>query len=174
MVAVAGRRIDRFGANPARFPIENVPKVQRSVGEALQRMQATALVSSAANGADLIAADWAVRHGIPLQIVLPFPEQEFKRSSVTDRPGDWGSVFELVIAAAKAAGSLTVLAGSQDDSGYLAANATILEIAARGDASAKALIIWDGRSRGDSDVTAAFSNEARQRGMQVESVSTVT
>jgi hypothetical protein len=136
-------------------------------------MQATALTSSAANGADLIAAHCALERSLPLHIVLPFPAGDFKRWSVIDRPGDWETLFERVVAAAKTNGTLTTLSGSPgDESSYIAANHAILDTAASGGA-AKALVIWDGHSRGISDLTASFADEAKSRGIRVQYILTV-
>jgi hypothetical protein len=136
-------------------------------------MHATVVTSSAANGADLIAAQCALDRSLPLHIVLPFDEAEFKRRSVIDRPGDWAALFERVIAAAKTHGTLTVLKGSlEDDSAFVAANHAILDEAQLRGPGAKALIIWDGQSRADSDITVAFAEEARSRGMPVHPVLT--
>lgn len=35
------------------------------------------------------------------------------------------------------------------------------------------VVVWDGVSRGDDDVTAAFQEEARERGLAVEEISTL-
>src|SRR6202007_3063310 len=86
-----------------------------------------ARVCSAACGADLIALEEAERLGLRRRIVLPFPAKRFRETSVTDRPGEWGALYDRLIGEAKAAGDLVVLSGTgDDDAAYAAANTTIV------------------------------------------------
>ena len=55
ILAFAGRRMDAAGAAPPRFPLTNVALVRRRIRALLEAHSATAIVSSAACGADLIA-----------------------------------------------------------------------------------------------------------------------
>jgi hypothetical protein len=55
VIAVAGRRIDAAHAEVPHFSLHNVPIVERRLIELFEREAATALVSSAACGADLVA-----------------------------------------------------------------------------------------------------------------------
>jgi hypothetical protein len=109
VVALAGRRIDAVDTNPPRFPLEAVPTVRRRLADLLAKERAAALVCSAACGADLVALEEAERLGLKRRVVLPFPPERFRKTSVTDRPGDWASVFDRVIAAAESTGDLVVL-----------------------------------------------------------------
>src|SRR5689334_8703170 len=111
VVALAGRRVDAANADEQRFPLENVRLVRRRVAETLASERAAALVCSAACGADLVALEEAERLGLRRRIVLPFPPDPFRRRSVVDRPGEWGEVFDHLIAKAHAAGDLVVLDG---------------------------------------------------------------
>ncbi len=101
VIALAGRRIDPPDiANPA-FPLANVDAVRIRLREFFQAQSAAALVCSAACGADLLALDVAGTLGIRRRVVLPFAAERFRETSVTDRPGDWGSIFDRVIADAR-------------------------------------------------------------------------
>src|SRR5689334_9119389 len=115
VIALAGRRIDAPGAEPPRFPLGNVPLVRRRLAALLSAEHAAVLVCSAACGADLIALQEAERLGLRRRIVLPFPPERFRKTSVTDRPGDWGPVFDRLVAAAEAAGDLVILHGTGGD-----------------------------------------------------------
>src|SRR5689334_3365039 len=53
IVALAGRRVDKSDAQEPRFPLRNVDLVRTRTRELLRNKDATALVSSAACGADL-------------------------------------------------------------------------------------------------------------------------
>jgi len=94
VVALAGRRIDLPEAPVPRFPLENVQEVGRRVCEALYEMHAVALVCSAACGADLVALEQAKHLGLRRRVVLPFAPERFRETSVVDRPGNWGSLYD--------------------------------------------------------------------------------
>ena len=91
VIALAGRRIDAADTNPPRFPLEAVPTVRRRLADLLAKERAVALVCSAACGADLMALEEAERLGLRRRIVLPFPPERFRKTSVIDRPGDWAA-----------------------------------------------------------------------------------
>ena len=172
-VAIAGRRIDASDADYVRFSEANVSYVEAAVREALDGLATAALVSSAANGADLLAAKWAVERGIPLHLILPFGVDDFKRTSVLDRAGEWGPLYDRVVQYARERHSLETLSKSADDaSAFLAANHVILEKTLQSGDHPAALIIWDGHSRGPDDITAAFLSEARRRGIKIHEVLT--
>src|ERR1700687_257733 len=106
IVALAGRRVDPVDADTRRFPLENVTLVRKRLSELFVAERATALVSSAACGADLAALEAAERLGLRWRIVLPFAPERFRQTSVIDRPGDWGPVFDRLIAQSRIAGDL--------------------------------------------------------------------
>lgn len=149
-----------------------------SLRQLIVEQAATAIVASAACGADLLALRLADELGIRSRVVLPFAPGRFRESSVTDRPGDWGPLFDEVVARVGAAGDLVVLDHPEGGgAAYAAANAAILDEAVRlaGETAATplAVIAWDGRSRGSDDLTEAFYHHARERGLKVEVVATV-
>jgi len=177
IVALAGRRIDAAEAEVARFPLDTVGLVERRLDELLEREGATALVSSAACGADLVALAAAKRRGARRRIVLPFDRDRFRTTSVIDRPGDWGPVYDRVVAEVGAAGDVVTLADhGEGTEAYVAANEAILNEAAALAQGAStgviAVLVWEGAPRGDDDVTAAFGTRARERGWRVEQVLT--
>lgn len=156
VVALSGRRIDAPGAAPPRFPLGNVDKVRSRLAEAFGRLNAVDLVCSGACGADLVALEAAEQLGLRRRIVLPFAPDRFRKSSVVDRPGDWGAVFDRHIEAAAKSGDLVVLdLGGDDDRAYAAANAAIVREAlalARSADQARprrliAMLVWDGVRR---------------------------
>lgn len=170
IVAVAGRRIDAADAQVARFPLKNVPSVRNSVAAALQRHHATVVVSSAACGADLIALDEAERLGLRRRIILPFSSSKFREKSVTDRPGNWGSLYDHLVSNAEQTGDLVVLdtVPGDSDAAYVAATMAIIQEAQMLAQSKRlehcdlvAITIWDGTIRGgDDDITNKFRTAA--------------
>ena len=118
VIALAGRRIDAAGAGSIRFPLEAVPLVRQRVGDLLRQEGARALVCSAACGADLIALEEAGRLGMRRRVVLPFAPAQFRNTSVIDRPGHWGPLFDRVIEDVRSAGDLVVLDLCGDKEAY--------------------------------------------------------
>lgn len=164
IVAIAGRRIDAPGAQPPRFPLARQEQTRSRILAQLKKLGATATVSSAACGADLLALQAARELGIRRRIILPYHEDWFLEDSVTDRPGDWEALYRSLLAEAREAGDLVTLdfpRGSDD--AFRAANEAILSEAQRlareespGDPAAAlgGLIVWEGAPRGPDDVTA--------------------
>jgi hypothetical protein len=177
IVAVAGRRVDAHDAPVARFPLANVALVQQRLDEFFARQAATAMVSSGACGADLAALTVAGARGMRRRLVLPLSRAEFRASSVTDRPGDWGPVYDRVLAELDPSGDVVTLAGqAAGDAAYAAANDVILDEAAllarKNATEVIALLVWEGAPRDGADMTAAFGEAARTRGYRVEQVKT--
>jgi hypothetical protein len=182
VVALAGRRIDARDTDSPRFPLENVPIVRGRIAALLSAEHAEALVCSAACGADLIALEEAERLGLRRRIVLPFPPKRFRETSVADRPGDWGPVFDRLIGAAAAVGDLVILppVNNDDDAAYAAANqALIREARALARAASEgiplrcvAVIVWEGSARPGTDASGGFRSLATEAGFEERSLLT--
>ena len=176
VVAVAGRRVDAPDAEVQRFPLENRDRVREAISLALSGKYVSALVCSGACGADLVALEAARALGIRGRIVLPFAVDRFREASVVDRPGNWGPIFDELVAAAAAHGDLVVLDVGDGDAAFAATNVAILnegeKLAAATNAGRRALIVWDGASRGADDLTDQFRVEAISRGWVVEEILT--
>jgi hypothetical protein len=175
IIALAGRRVDALDAKLKRFSPQNVDHVSQAVGDLLVQRGATAVVCSAACGADLIGLSEAGKLGLRRRIVLPFSRDKFRETSVIDRPGNWGSLYDTILDAVQLRGDLVVIdAGTEDP--YSATNRSILEEALalgqeHGESVAAALV-WDGISRGENDYTNQFGAEARKLGLEVFEVPT--
>ncbi len=171
IIALSGRRVDALQAKQPRFPLQNVDRVKDEVRRLLQDKQATALISSAACGADLIALSVAGSLGLRRKVVLPFEQERFRETSVVDRPGDWGTLYDQIIDEVEAKGDLLVLGKTEDDDPYGATNKVILKeavaLAGQTQEAAGALLIWEGASRGKEDFTESFGAEARKLGLDV-------
>jgi hypothetical protein len=182
VIALAGRRIDAPDTDPPRFPLENVPIVRERIAALLSAEHAEALVCSAACGADLIALTEAERLGLRRRIVLPFPAKRFRETSVTDRPGDWGPMFDRLIALAEGANDLVILSGTgdDDDKAYAAANEAIIreaEALARGTSENIRLrrvvvIVWEGSARPGTDASGGLRTLATEAGFEDRTVLT--
>lgn len=180
IVALAGRRIDAANAREPRFPLNNVDRVKDELEGLLVRLNAVALVSSAACGADLLGLQVAGQLGLRRRIVLPFGAWKFRDSSVVDRPGPWGELFDAITAQVESQGDLVVLSGKPDaDQSYAAANALLVEEAMQlahesQDDSIRcaAAVVWEGTPRPGTDLTAQFAGLARAAGWPVYEVIT--
>jgi hypothetical protein len=182
VIALAGRRIDAEGSDPPRFPLMNVPVVRARLAEVFSSESIAALVCSAACGADLIALEEAERVGRKRRIVLPFSPERFRATSVIDRPGEWGPVFDRVVAAAEAADDLVVLDGGivgDETAAYAAANEAIIREAqalARAGGTPRrsvAIVVWEGAARAGSDATEDFRRLALAAGFDARAVLTL-
>jgi len=177
VLGLAGRRIDPVGATEPVFPLENARRVQERVQRMLLEKNVRILVCSAACGADLIALQAAETLGLRRRIVLPFNRDQFRSSSVIDRPGDWGPIYDRIIADAEIRCDLVDLQLPQSEQAYGAANSAILQEIHRlsnvtGDSGAVALV-WNGIAKGKGDNSASLREGARERGLEVFEVSTL-
>lgn len=180
VIALAGRRVDAADAPEPRFPLRNVPKVRTEIAELFRPGAVRALVCSAASGADLLALDAAGDAGIKRYVVLPFDRATFRSTSVVDRPGDWGRLFDRIVSEIDHQGGLEIGSGDPDDPEvYLQANERIvrraLELASEtGPLSPHvAVVVWEGAPRGTDDVTDDFRRRAEMAGFESRFVLTL-
>lgn len=175
VAALAGRRIDAPNDDRKQFPIEQIPAVRRALGDIFKQEKVQILVSSAACGADLLALDIALHLGVECRVVLPFAAKRFRTTSVTDRPGDWGPLYDSVLTKVSTRGNLIVLDGKgEGDAAYSAVTRKIIEEAleiARPQLPI-AVIVWEGEPRDTPDATAEFRQLVMQAGMCVRTVAT--
>jgi hypothetical protein len=180
ILALAGRRVDPTDPSPSRFPSHNIARVKEELHQLLRRLHPKAIVCSAAAGADLLALEVAGDLNIRRLIVLPFAAERFRRTSVTDRPGPWGPLFDKILSTVADRGDLLVLSGTNDDDeSYAVATDRLLEEAEQlsGQAGNRmtcaAAVVWDGAPRPGHDLTAQFDRSARARGWPVYEVKTL-
>jgi len=179
IIALAGRRVDREGQAPARFPSndEAVNRVRHRIRTELLSLQADVLVSSAACGADLLALDEAGKLGLRRRVVLPFEREEFRSTSVIDRPGNWGPLYDVILDDVQAHGDLVILSTTSGDSPYQETNHRVvgeaLSIGGAIHQPVVAVCVWEGSSRGKGDLTEEFSTYSKQLGIQVREVFTL-
>ena len=182
VIALAGRRVDASDTSPSRFPLGNVPLVRSRIAALFAEEHTEALVCSAACGADLLALEEAERLGLRKRIVLPFSPKRFRETSVIDRPGDWGALYDRLVAATEAYGDLVILADedADDDAAYAAANQAIIreaETLARATPDRNPLrrivaIVWEGSARELTDASGELLTLAVQAGFEERAVLT--
>jgi hypothetical protein len=177
IVALAGRRIDALDAEEKRFPLEMEEVVYSRIREFFHKNSVEILVSSAACGADLLAQKAARELGIERHIILPFGREKFRETSVTDRPGDWGKLFDEVCDEAEREGNLTVLEGFEDDeeNAYSAVTTEIIKRAKSlqsKDEKVLAVAVWEGEAKDETDETASFIEQAKAQNIAVKEIPT--
>lgn len=168
VLVLAGRRPDPDAAVDVRFPIANIVAVRERIRAFMKRTGARALVCSAACGADLLALDVAGDLRIERHVVLPFDRARFRETSVVDRPGGWGPLFDRIVDEVEADAHLKTLhANGTDDEAYAQANEELFRHAtflAQGEGVC-AVAVWEGSSRGEDDLTEdllTFAKAARE------------
>lgn len=175
IACLAGRRIDTAGRETPSFPLHRASAVGEAIAAVLTERKIARLVCAAACGSDILALEACETLGIPATIILPFPVAVFREVSVTDRPGDWGSRFDKVIARARAQSDLVELGYERtDENAFLEANHEIVSRVAGAKAREKfAIVVWNGTARGKDDFTADLAEHAGAEGLKVIEVLTV-
>jgi hypothetical protein len=178
VAVLAGRRPDALDTDVARFPVTRIPIVRRELSEVFVKEEFTSLVCAAACGADLLALEVAVELDLEIYIVLPFDSDQFRHLSVIDRPGDWVAVYDQLIAQTRDTGHLQELdLASEDSTTFLEANEAIIrqarKVAEVDGMSPIAIVVWDGQSRGEDDVTQNFKQLCQQADFRVIEISTL-
>jgi hypothetical protein len=178
IVALAGRRVDPVGAKHSRFSSapQIIDLVRRRIRETLVSKQAIALVSSAACGADLLALSEAGYLHLQRRVLLPFDRETFRSTSVMDRPGDWGQLYDAVIDEVQQRGDLLIFGTGLENCPYIKTNHRIINEALSLGRSLQepvmAVRVWEGQSRGEGDLTEEFGIYAGTKGVSVSDVMT--
>jgi hypothetical protein len=177
-VALAGRRIDAPDATQVRFPPQNREMVKQRIHSLFEKEKAETLVCSAANGADLLALEIACDLRMGKYIILPYAPEMFRRTSVIDRPGEWGVCFDRVLSNLTSEDRVISLGYTHDSHEvYIETNHVILEqaqsIAKERKVRLVAALVWNGESRGQQDATWKFEEAAKAAGIPVRQISTL-
>lgn len=144
-VLVTGHRVDDPDRRVPRFPQGEVPRVSAEVARVLKGWSVgpgSVLISGAACGADLIAAEHALDLGAAVRVVLALPPDEFERESVEVSGTNWSERFRKVLGRS----DVEVLDGQRDGRAFACANARMLEIAQQLDHHPYAIVVWNGQS----------------------------
>ena len=176
VAALAGRRPDAVDAETPRFPLANIATVRAKLRELFISQRCTQLVCAAACGADLLALEAATELGIQIHIVLPFPTRDFREMSVVDRPGEWGELYDRMVTKAKEQGHLYLLGYKPTDkTAFSKTTKAIINHAlkiAQG-AQVWAVVVWEGKSRGEEDETQEFAELSHEMGFHKVEVLTL-
>lgn len=166
----SGNRIDHPDRVPARFPARREKAVAARLGELLDLLAPTAVVTAAAAGADLLVAEAAWERSVPLHVVLPCPRQRFREVSVADQGQRWASAFDLMMdhVTGDERSSLVALAYEPDDAGFRRGNQALLDRATSLDAGGVlAVAVRPAVRSSRPSVTDDFVDRARAAGLFV-------
>lgn len=174
VAALAGRRIDAVGSRSRRFSIDRIDQVRADLKSLFEKEAVELLVCSAACGADLIALDLAKKAGIRYRIILPFSIERFRQSSVIDRPGDWGSLFDQLVKDIPNSELIVLPELANDNEAYNRANKEIVRqvVINAAPGAGLAIAVWEGQPRQGKDATASFLQLAKEAGLKERIVRT--
>jgi class 3 adenylate cyclase len=153
----------------AGLSVHQVPDIARKITAELARRPVGVAYGALASGADLLWAEALLASGCELHVVLPFSQEEFIRSSVAPAGDEWVERFHRCMTAATAVHYATNDACRADDvlfryGAELAMGLTLLR-ARYLDATARQLVVWDGRpARGDAGTAIEVSTWQRAGG----------
>jgi hypothetical protein len=89
IVVYGGCQADETGRPTPRLPRHAEQPLTRRIRGLLKSLKPTYLVGALASGADILFARAALAEHIPLQVVLPFEKDTFRRTSVATRGEVW-------------------------------------------------------------------------------------
>lgn len=168
----AGNRIDADDTTPPRFPMSQVGAVSEVVARLLGDLRPTAVVSSPANGADLIVLSEAQRQSIDTHVVLPLPVDSFLRWSVAHPAAMWQERYQQVLehARGRRGSTLEMLDLGADPEWYLTATYALIGRARAvrtGDDPIVALTVRPADGQDPPSVTDRFAARAAEDGITV-------
>jgi hypothetical protein len=170
--AVAGHMIDDEDRQPPRFPAHAEPRVTSAIRLIFERHglgPRSLVVTSAARGTDIIAAEQALALGAHVWLLIPLPEQTFITISVALPGTTWATRYRSL----RRRCSTWFLPGSDSghrshEASFVSNNRWCLDVAcAQGrDRPTWALAVWDGVRVGDPGGTSDFVSYANLLGLR--------
>jgi hypothetical protein len=177
VIALAGRRVDPDSATEPRFPPENEALVGARIRNTLVSAASQGVVCSVACGADILTLESATQLGLSRRVVLPFQRDRFRLTSVADCGEAWGRRFDAILEHLQSKDIVELNLQTSGDEAYATVNAKILDEASRWASGtgrrALAAVVWNGFTRGATDLTDAFRQLAVERKLETITISTL-
>jgi len=99
LVVFSGHMIDAPDRRNPRFPMAKEGEVKELLEKQLAAMNAGIGFASAASGSDILFLEAMLARGGTIHLVLPWPAEEFEKTSVAIAPGgEWVERFHKVLA----------------------------------------------------------------------------
>ena len=149
LVVFSGHMIDAPDRRNPRFPMAKEGEVKELLEKQLAAMNAGIGFASAASGSDILFLEAMLARGGTIHLVLPWPAEEFEKTSVAIAPeGDWVERFHKVLAQAASIRVLGELYMPGSATGFeycnLAMNGLARLFARSLDLEITPLAVWDG------------------------------
>jgi hypothetical protein len=174
VLVFTGHMIDRAGRDSPRFPPALEGAVQRAIARAIDGIRPLAAYGSAACGADILCLEHVQALGGEIHIVLPFPADEFRRTSVEPAGGDWVARFDRLLAGAHSVTVTSDHRASGSTAPFEYANLVLTGLgqlrAQLLDTELHGLAVWDPEGGGARGGAASLVSAWERRGIQVEHV----
>ena len=169
VVLFSGHMIDAPGRESVRFPPRAEAAAAIKVGGLLDKLgvgPADLAICGGAGGGDLLFAEACRERGVPLEILIPFNEQEFLAASVEPSGVGWRERFLHLVAGAGV--SVSSAGEAADDPGrsnaFERTNEGMLERSLTWGADRLQFVaLWDGRGGDGAGGTAAMVEAVRRR-----------
>jgi class 3 adenylate cyclase/tetratricopeptide (TPR) repeat protein len=148
LVVFSGHMMDAPDRRTPRFPAAKEGEIKQLLEKQLAAMNAGIGFSSAASGSDILFLEAMLARGGTIHLVLPWPAEEFVKTSVEIAGGDWSERFEKVLAKAASIRILGELYMPGSATGFeycnLAMNGLARIFARSLDLEITPLAVWDG------------------------------
>ena len=149
LVVFSGHMIDAPDRRNPRFPMAKESEVKELLEKQLAAMNAGIGFASAASGSDILFLEAMLARGGTIHLVLPWPAEEFEKTSVAIAPeGSWVERFHKVLAQAASIRVLGELYMPGSATGFeycnLAMNGLARLFARSLDLEITPLAVWDG------------------------------
>jgi class 3 adenylate cyclase len=148
LVVFSGHMIDAPDRRTPRFPQTKESEIKQLLEKQLAAMNAGIGFASAASGSDILFLEAMLARGGTIHLVLPWPAEEFVKTSVEVAGGDWSERFETVLAKAASIRILGELYMPGSATGFEYCNLAMTGLArlfARSlDLEITPLAVWDG------------------------------
>jgi hypothetical protein len=167
--------VDRAGRDTPRFPADLESAVRPVLRASIAAMRPLAAYGSAACGADILCLEQVRECGGEIHLVLPFPPEEFRRTSVDIAAGEWGVRFDNLL---EHADSVTVTSDHRASGSVAPFEYVNLVLTGLGrlraqvlDTRLKGLAVWDrGSGGGERGGSASVVSVWEQRGIPTDHV----
>ena len=172
VVAFSGHMIDAPGRARPRFKPQDEPQARAAVASRMAELAPAAAYGSAACGADLLFLEAARELGCETHVVLPFPAEHFRRTSVDYAGADWIERFERALAAADSVTIASDHAARGSSATFEYANLILTGMALLRarllDTSMRALAVHAPGDSAPGGGTASILAAWKQRGLQID------
>lgn len=178
VLVFTGHMIDAPGRPVPRFDPSMEAEVADAIRVRVQQLRPGAAYGSAACGSDILCLEAALDVGAELHIVLPFPVEQFRTTSVDIREdGRWGERFEKLLAAATEVLVISEQPPQGCNATYQYANLIMTGLARLRaqmlDAGIRGLAIWDGHESGELGGTCSAVRTWRDTGLDIDEVTVI-